>query len=528
MKTRASIKSNSFISNFQTRLGLSKSGIKCFVSSIRKNVFSGALKNQLEEKQTSSLLHEEQVCYSKGQQRIKKLESSIKCGFNSVVSAYNSFFRVGQKTQQDKAQQYLEGLFCAERGKRNIERMVEEVSGSEYESLQHFITGSSWDSKGLMLELAKNVSRKLQPCGKIGCTVDEKAHLKKGTKSVGVTRQYAGTTGKVDNCQVAVYLSLCAGKYAALSNFRLYLPQAWIDDENRCQKAGIPKQDILFNTKQQLALDMIREHLDHEVQFDYVNGDGLYGNGFEFSKGLQSLGINYVLDVHRDQAIYTQEPVIFVPEAEEGKAGRKPTLPKSDILPTTVENYAKSLRKNQFKEVQIRPTTKGWLTALIHITTVWVWDKKSGDGHAIEQTLVIRKPLDKKDKTKYSLSNIPVNEQSVEEFAFMQAQRFWIERCFRDDSHDLGMSDYQVRTYKGFFNHMTLTCVALEWVLTERLENAGDIPLLSVNDIRILIAKEIRSRFDYDCDEKRGEQLEKRHRQRQNDINRYYELNLPK
>jgi len=75
---------------------------------------------------------------------------------------------------------------------------------------------------------------------------------------------------------------------------------------------------------------------------------------------------------------------------------------------------------------------------------------------------------------------------------------------------------------------MTLTCVALEWVLTERLENASNIPLLSVNDVRILIAKEIRSRFDYDCNENREEQLEKRHRQRQNDINRYYELNLPK
>ena len=142
--------------------------------------------------------------------------------------------------------------------------------------------------------------------------------------------------------------------------------------------------------------------------------------------------------------------------------------------------------------------------------------------------IVIRKPLDKKDKTKYSLSNIPVKEQTVEEFAFMQAQRFWIERCFRDSSHDLGMSDYQVRTYKGFFNHMTLTSVALEWVLTERLENNIEIPLLSVNDIRILIAKEIRSKFAYHCDDNRGEQLEKRHRQRQKDINRYYQPNLPK
>ena len=529
MKTKASIKNNAFISNFQTRLGLNKSGIKCFVSVLKRNIFPGAIKNQLEEKQKSSLIHEEPVVlYSRGQRRIKKLEFSIKCGFESIVSTYNNFFRVGQKTQQDKAQQYLEGIFCAERGKRNIERMVEEVSGSEYESLQHFISNSPWDSEGLMLELAKNVSRKHQPYGKIGCTVDEKAHLKKGTKSVGVARQYAGTSGKVDNCQVAVYLSLTAGKYSSLTNFRLFLPQQWIDDPKRCQKVGIPKHKMVFKTKPQLALEMIREHIDPGVHFDYVNGDGLYGNGFEFSKGLASLGVNYILEIHCDQLIFTQEPRIAVPDAEPGKSGRQPSLPKSDSRGITIEEYAKSLRKGDFKEVRIRPTTKGWLTAWIHVTTVWVWDKKSGDGHAIEQTLVIRKPLDKKDKTKYSLSNIPIDEQSVEEFAFMQAQRFWIERCFRDNSHDLGMSDYQVRTYKGFFNHMTLTCVALEWVLTERLENASDIPLLSVNDIRILIAKEIRSRFDYDCNEKRGEQLEKRHRQRQNDINRYYELNLPK
>jgi SRSO17 transposase len=529
MKTKASIKSKAFISKFQTRLDLNKSGIKCFVSAIRKNVFPGAIKNQIEEKQKNSLLHEDPVVRcSKGQWRIKKLEFSIKCGFESIVSTYNNFFRAGQKTQQDKAQQYLEGIFCAERGKRNIERMVEEVSGSEYESLQHFISNSPWDSEGLMLELAKNVSRKLQPCGKIGCTVDEKAHLKKGTKSVGVARQYAGTSGKVDNCQVAVYLSLTAGKYSSLTNFRLFLPQQWIDDPIRCQKAGIPEHKMVFKTKPQLALDMIREHIHHGVQFDYINGDGLYGNGFEFSKGLASLGVNYILETHYDQLIFTQEPRIAVPDAEPGKRGRQPSLPKSDSRGITIEEYAKSLRKSDFKEVRIRPTTKGWLTARIHVTTVWVWDKKSGDRHAIEQTLVIRSPLDNKDKTKYSLSNIPVDKQSVEEFAFMQAQRFWIERCFRDNSHDLGMSDYQVRTYKGFFNHMTLTCVALEWVLTERLENSGDIPLLSVNDIRILIAKEIRSRVDYNCIEKRGEQLEKRHRQRQKDINRYYELNLPK
>ena len=243
---------------------------------------------------------------------------------------------------------------------------------------------------------------------------------------------------------------------------------------------------------------------------------------------LTSLGVKYIMETHCDQLIFTEEPRIAVPDAEPGKRGRQPSLPKSDSPGITVEKYAKSLHKRDFKEVLIRPTTKGWLTAWIHIATIWFWDRKAGDQKAIQQTLVIRKPIDKKDKIKYSLSNIPQQQQSIEEFAFMQAQRFWIERCFRDDSHDLGISDYQVRLYKGFFNHMALTCVAMEYILTERLENVQDVPLLSTNDIRLLIAKEIRSGDDYTCDDKRFEQLEKRHIQRQRDIDRYYNFNVPK
>jgi SRSO17 transposase len=525
MKTRTSIKNTEFISSFQARLGLNKSGVKSFISAIRNNSEQRIKEKQLDKNENERT---ESFLGSNKKDRNQKLVCSLSRGFEKIVCAYTLFFRTGQKTQLDNAQQYLQGIFCAERGKRNIERMVEEVTGSEYESLQHFISNSPWDSKGLMVELAKNVFRKLQPVGKVGCTVDEKAHLKKGTKSVGVARQYAGTSGKVDNCQVAVYLSLTAGKYSSLTNFRLFLPQQWINNPVRCQRAGIPKSDRVFKTKPQLALDMIREHMENGVQFDYVNGDGLYGNGFEFSKRLTSLGVKYVLECHCDQLIFTEEPRIAVPAAELGKKGRQPSLPKTDSLGITVEKYATSLHKRDLKEVRIRPTTKGWLTAWIHVATIWVWDKKAGDQKAIQQTLVIRKPIDKKDKTKYSLSNISKQEQSMEEFAFMQAQRFWIERCFRDDSHDLGMSDYQVRLYKGFFNHMALTCVALEYILTERLENAQDIPLLSTNDIRLLIAKEIRSRGDYSCEEKRVEQLEKRHIQRQRDIDRYYNFNVPK
>ncbi len=468
------------------------------------------------------------VCLSGAVKEQNNLVNSITCGFSSIIGDYHPFFRAGQKQQYHKAQHYLQGIFCAERGKRNIERMVEEVSGSEYESLQHFISHSPWDSEGLMQQLARNISKKLQPAGKIGCTVDEKAHLKKGTKSVGVARQYAGTSGKVDNCQVGVYLSLTAGKYSSLTNYRLFLPQKWIDDPKRCEKAGIPRHKMVFKTKPQLALDMIVEHLDGGVQFDYVNGDGLYGNGFEFSKGLTARGVSYVLETHCDQTIFTEKPIISVPVNEPGKRGRQHSLPVPDQSGIRVEEYVRRLHKKDFTEVRIRRTTKGWLTALVHVASVWVWDKKAADLNPIQQTLVIRKPMDKADKTKYSLSNIPKEDQGLEEFAFMQAQRFWIERCFRDDSHDLGMSDYQVRTFRGFNNHMALTCVAMEYILTERLKNARDVPLLSTNDIRLLIAKEIRSKENYYCDNQRIEQLQKRHRQRQKNIDRYYELNLPK
>ncbi len=468
------------------------------------------------------------VCLSNFSEEKIKLITSVTSGFASIINGYRLFFRAGQKQQYCKAEFYLQGIFCAERGKRNIERMVEEVSGSEYESLQHFISNSPWDSEGLMRELARNISRKLQPIGKIGCTVDEKAHLKKGIKSVGVARQYAGTSGKVDNCQVGVYLSLTAGKYSSLTNSRLFLPHKWIDDPKRCEKAGIPKHMIIFKTKPQLALDMIEEHLDHGVQFDYVNGDGLYGNGFEFSKGLTARGVNYVLETHCDQTIFTEQPLISVPVNEPGKRDRQHSLPVSDRSGITVEEYARRLSKKEFKEVRIRRTTKGWLTALVHVASIWVWDKKSGDLQPIRQTLVIRKPISKTDKTKYSLSNIAIEDQSLEEYAFMQAQRFWIERCFRDDSHDLGMSDYQVRSFRGFKNHMALTSVAMEYILTERLKNSQELPLLSANDIRLLIAKEIRSTEEYFCDNQRVEQLQKRHRQRQKDIDRYYEFNLPK
>jgi SRSO17 transposase len=433
---------------------------------------------------------------------------------------YERFFVVGKKNQAEKASQYLSGLFQCERKKRNIERMIEKVHDSKYENLQHFISNSPWDTEGLMRSIAKNVSAKLQPHGIVACTVDEKAHIKKGNKSVGVARQYAGSSGKVENAQVGVYLSLTAGKYASLTNYRLFLPKEWISSEKRCKEAGLPKEKIVFKTKPEMGLEMIEEHINNGVYFDFINGDGLYGHGYHFGKGIDKLGKKYVLDVHNDQQIFLQEPRIFLPEKRPGQRGRNPVKLKTDTPAITVSEYNETLRKSDLKRVPIRKSTKGWIEAYIHTKEVWIWDKLNGDEQGIKQTLVIRRPIYKKDKMKFSLSNIGQHEQSQEMFAFMQAQRCWVEKCFRDDSHDLGMSDYQVRTFRGWNNHMALTCLAMEYVLTQKLEFKTSIPLLSYNDVRELFVERIQNnQTNFNI---KFNQMLVRHHQRRNDIKQYY------
>ena len=133
-----------------------------------------------------------------------------------------------------------------------MERMEEEIEESEYRAYQHFISNSNWDNEGLQRAVALESSKLLDlhkenkgfPTGYI---IDESGHLKKGEKSVGVRRQYAGVFGKVDNCQVGVYSSLVNEKYATIINERLFLPKKWTEDIPRCKKAGIPEIFGIFH-----------------------------------------------------------------------------------------------------------------------------------------------------------------------------------------------------------------------------------------------------------------------------------------
>ena len=412
-------------------------------------------------------------------------------------------FTCHHNNNSDKAVQYLSGLFMSR--KRNMERMEESVEGAEYESLQQFISASSWSARDVMDRVAKEADGIV---GGMPCTalvLDESAFSKKGEKSVGVARQYDGRHGKVDNCQVAVFGALVAGKHSTLVDARLFLPAEWVDDPERCRRAGVPDADIVSKSKVELAMDIVKHQRELGVRFSFVCADGLYGNSGGFARGLDDLGETFVLHVHSDQLVYLRDPSPAVPEGN-GR-GRKPSKLKTQDEAVDVKSLAKSQPKSAWERVPVRMSTTGPLERLAWRREVWLWD---GDELAARKwTLLVLKEFT--GEIKYCLTNAD-GDVPTSQLAAMESARFWIERSFEDGKSTVGMAEYQVRGWRAWGHHMALSMMALLFILKQRILYGDACPLLSPNDIRYLLAALLPRRgVGYD---EVVRQMRKRHKKR--------------
>jgi SRSO17 transposase len=323
--------------------------------------------------------------------------------------------------------------------------------------------------------------------------------------------------GKVDNCQVGVYASLCNGTFSILINERVFLPECWAEDAERCERVGIPKEEQIHRTKPQPALDMIDEDVARGVQCDWVGGDGLYGHSYEFMKGLDERGLFYVLDVHKDEMVYPEEPQIAVPPRTHSR-GPAPTRLRANREPVRLDKYCETLDDDAWDVVKVRRTAKGWLRLKAHLATMWIWNGE--EEQARRRTLLITKTLNDKAKVRYSLSNGAQDAHTSREYAWFQAQRDWVERCFDDAKNELGMSDYQVRKWRSWHHHHALVLMACLFVLLHKLRYREEIPLLSVRDARLLIIARL---WGTEAQvNMRIEQMMRRHKKRKQDIARYY------
>ncbi len=430
------------------------------------------------------------------------------------MGKYLNHVKSRTKDQGQNLLLYFKGLFQSK--KRNIERMGESVRDSEYYALQHFISDAPWDHRGVINQVSQEINTLFQvEKTPIGFIIDESSHEKKGDKSVGVAKQYCGTKGKVENCQVAVYGAYSTGNFYGLADCSLFLPNVWTKDKKRCEKAGIPKENIVYQSKPQLALAMIKRQLALGNKIDFVGGDGLYGNDYSLMEGLDQIGLTGVLDVHEDQYVFLEEPVIEIPVKNEGR-GRTATRYKTADKAIEVRALKKQLAASDFEEVIIRTGTKGAIKSKIAVVTVFTWDGHSSSSKQRQLLIRISTTVNGNEEIKYALSNAKPGQYTTLQTAQMQAQRYFVEKAFQECKSDIGMSEYQVRGWKAWHHHMAMCMMAQAYVLTEKKEHQSEMPLLSAYDIRQVIMQTfIRKDNEYEQVEA---QIKYRHKQRQDDI----------
>jgi len=429
-----------------------------------------------------------------------------------IYQHYAGHFNVGNRSVNDEAKNYLCGLVM-KASRKNIERMEEYVHGSDYESMQHFISESPWKSDELKAQVAADID------GQIGgeesmLAIDESAFTKKGTRSVGVARQYNGRLGKIDNCQVGVFGALTDGKHAGLVDARLYLPQEWIDSPERCKAAGIPETDRVFKTKYQLGLEIVDTAKTNNVRFGWVGFDGFYGNIPEFHNGLEQRNVTYIGAVHKDQVVYENDPHPYLPRRKE-KIGRKHTVYKSKATAIRVDKLNEQV-DTPWKLITIREGTKGYVGVYARRNRVFLWGEGTAEAREVWLVLV-KEPFT--GELKYFISNAAATT-TLTKLVRKAACRFFIERTFQDAKTSVGMANYQVRVWNGWNHHMVMVMLAMLFMLKERLLNKNDVSLLSCQDIVALLNYYL-PRGDLDEDAV-FEHLEKRHRMRQKVIERAY------
>lgn len=284
-----------------------------------------------------------------------------------------------------------------------------------------------------------------------------------------------------------------------------------------CEEAKILEASRTYKTKPELALEMIKQDIARGVGFDWIGGDGLYGHNTKLCDGLDRLGLFFVMDLHKDETVFLQEPSFSIPGAKAG-AGRKPTKLKASCGPIRLDKLQEGIPDDEWKLEDIRDTVKGKLRLWVCKKEVWTWDGESST--AKKRVLIITKTTGTKPKVKYSISNGDIDGHSHGGYAYFVSQRYWVERSFDNAKNELGMSDYQIRKWQSWHTHHSIIMLASLLITTRLTECKEEIPLLSFKDARILIVTQIcTTQIEM---EQKIRQMQKRHVKRKADIDWNY------
>ena len=298
--------------------------------------------------------------------------------------------------------------------------------------------------------------------------IDDTSFPKKGRHSVGVTRQYSGQLGKQDNCQVAVSLSVANPAASLPVADRLYLPQDWAADPARRGKAGVP-EEVVFQTKPEIALDQIRAALEAPIPRGVVLMDAGYGADTALRTGVSALGLTYVAGVQPHTSVWTRSnpPPQVKPWSGRGRPPSRLRRSPED-QPQSAKDLALSLPTDVWTTIGWREGSVEQLTSRFARARVRPAHRDSHLGEPRpEEWLLVEWPAEEKEPTKYWLSTL-AEDIAFDRLVDLTKLRWRIERDYQDLKQELGLGHYEGRGWRGFHHHATLCIAAYAFLVAER------------------------------------------------------------
>ena len=330
-----------------------------------------------------------------------------------------------------RALDYLRGLLSPVE-RKNGWQLAEQAGEATPDGVQRLLYNYRWDADLIRDDLRDYVVEHLGDADGV-LVVDETGFLKKGGKSVGVQRQYSGTAGRIENCQVGVFLTYAGAKGRTLLDRDLHLPQVWAQDRERREEAGVP-EDAVFRTKPQLAQLMLERAADSGVPFSWFTGDEVYGSDRKLRRWLEREEIPHVLAIKSNEKLWawTEKGPLQV-RADRLASG----VEESAWVRCSAGNGAKGPRVYDWTAVKIRPL------------------REPGKGH----WLLARRSLAKPGELAYYLCFGPA-ETTLAELVRLAGTRWATLECFEEAKGEVGLDQYEVRRWDGWHRHITLAMLA--------------------------------------------------------------------
>ncbi len=395
-------------------------------------------------------------------------------GIDDYMAMYSPYIKRAEA--RELAQCYVVGLMM-DGDRKSVEPMSEKVHASE-RGMQRLLTEVKWDRDGAFGEYRRRMLvETADPQGVF--LIDDTGFPKKGHHSVCVARQYCGSLGKVDNCQIGVSLTYVGRGFAWPYAMELFVPQSWDNPADpECvdmRKKTYMPADVHHRAKWQMALDLLDQARSDGVPHRAVVADSWYGDITDFRQGLDDRQECYIVGIYSDTQVFLESPVFVQPDPPEKKRGRKRKYPKlieTNLLPAKISELGKCVAEGDWEHLEIRRDCldKPLVIEAVSRRAFPAQGYRKGTAHE-EVWLIIerRKKDDGEYELRYFFSNMPQDMPTLEMVRLFH-ERFWIEQGYQQLKEELGLDHHEGRSWTGWRRHVLLVILAFGYLTLQRIQ----------------------------------------------------------